>query len=107
MRDAEKLTGINHGNISRVCNKEYKHTKGFIFKFKDDDSNIDIIINPNGIKKSVVLLNKYNKVIKEYESIAIAAKINKLSSSQISRICNGKTKNNKQFKFKNYDNINK
>jgi len=59
------------------------------------------------MKKSVVLLNKYNLIIKEYESIAIAiaGKINNLSSSQISRICNGKNK--KQFKFKNYDNINK
>jgi len=33
--EAEKITGIGHKMISRVCNDGRPHTHGYIFKFKD------------------------------------------------------------------------
>ena len=105
LRNAEKLTGIDHGNISKVCNKFFKHTKGYIFKYKNDKRKINKIINPNATKKCVLLLNSLGEIINEYKSISDAAKDNNIDASQISRICNNKTKKKKQFKFKNYENI--
>ena len=36
----EKKLKINHGNISRCCKGEYKHTGGYIFKKETDKSEI-------------------------------------------------------------------
>ena len=33
MMDAERKTGIDHGNISKVCKEKYKTTGGFHWKF--------------------------------------------------------------------------
>ena len=33
VRDAERKTGIDHGNISKVCKGKYKTTGGFHWKF--------------------------------------------------------------------------
>ena len=101
LREAEKLTSINHGNISKVCRKKSKHAAGFIFRYKSDSSKIEKVFKPNGLKKSVLKLDLNNNIIEEYESISLAAKKNKIDTSQISRICNNKIKSKKiNFKFK-------
>ena len=101
LREAERLTNINHGNISKCCSGIYNHTGGYIFK-KTKDEIIEKIINPNATKKIVLEIDDNGYLINEYNSIADAAKKTNSNASNISRVCNGKLKktNNKKFKFK-------
>jgi len=104
LREAERITGINHGNISKCCTGKYKHSGGFIFKFENDECNYKII-NPNAIKKKVIEVDINGNLINEYNSITEASKKTDIDQSNISKICNGKLKksNNKYFKFKEID----
>jgi hypothetical protein len=104
LREAERITGINHGNISKCCTGKYKHSGGFIFKFENDECNYKII-NPNAIKKKVIEVDINGNLINEYNSITEASKKTNIDQSNISKICNGKLKksNNKYFKFKEID----
>lgn len=40
-RDAERETGINHANISRCCNKTYQTSGGFIWRYYDEELEVD------------------------------------------------------------------
>lgn len=104
LREAERITGINHGNISKCCTGKFKHSGGFIFKFENDECNYKII-NPNAIKKKVIEVDINGNLINEYNSITEASKKTNIDQSNISKICNGKLKksNNKYFKFKEID----
>jgi len=102
LREAEKVTGINHGNISKCCNNIFKHTGGYIFK-KNNDFNIsEIVKKPNGVKKKIIEIDVNGNVINEFNSITEASLKTKIVASSISRVCNGflKKTNNKYFKFK-------
>ena len=103
LRDVEKETGINHGNISKCCNGIFKHTGGFIFRKFGDEKEIEQISKPNAIKKEVIEVDADGNTLCEYESISDASNKTKIDSGNISRVCNGKAKktNNKIFKFKN------
>jgi hypothetical protein len=35
LAEAERITGINHGNISMCCNYKYKKAGGYIWRFKE------------------------------------------------------------------------
>lgn len=102
IREAERITGINHGNISKCCNGIFKHSGGFIFKKENDESTINIITNPNGSKRKVLELYDDGTIKNEFESISQASKETKSDAGAISRVCNGKLNktNNKYFKFK-------
>lgn len=105
LREAERLTGINHGNISKCCAGIFKHTGGYIFT-KDKNHVINEIKYPNAIKKIVIEIDEKGNIINEFNSISEAASKTNSDPSNISRVCNGKLKttNNKKFKFKNdYD----
>lgn len=45
IREAERLTGISHTSISKVCNRRMKTTAGFVWCFEKDLSDIDYILN--------------------------------------------------------------
>jgi hypothetical protein len=101
LRDAERETGINHGNISKCCSGKFKHTGGFIFSYEPNNS-IQPLKNPNAQKKKILELDVDGNVIAEYISIAEAAKITGVDASNVSRVCSGVRKHvkNKLFKFK-------
>ncbi len=100
LREAERLTGINHGNISKVCNKIYKHSGGYIFSYFDTKEKVSPVKNPNGQRKPVIMIDGVE--VKEFISISEASRITKIYARNISKCCNGKLKsiNNKIFKFK-------
>lgn len=101
LREAERITGINHGNISKCCTGKFKHSGGFIFRFENDECNYTIS-KPNAIKKKVIEVDLNGVIINEYNSVSEASKKTKIDGSNISKVCNGKLKktNNKYFKFK-------
>ena len=102
LREAEKITTINHGNISRCCNGIFKHTGGFIFKTDDFNGEIKKVDNPNGLKKVVIEIDLTGNEIEVFNSISDAAKKTKIDAANISKVCNGilKKTNNRYFKFK-------
>lgn len=103
LREAERITGINHGNISKCCYGTFKHTGGFIFTFDGKTPN-KVITDPNGIKKPIIEVDCNGDMIEEFNSISEAAKKTMTDASNISRVCHGKLKktNNRYFKFKDY-----
>ncbi len=102
LREAERKTGINHGNISKCCNGVFKHTGGFIFKNDNYNGVIEQVNNPNGIKKTIIETDVDGNEIAEYKSISEASKLIKIDAGNISKVCNGirKKTNNRYFKFK-------
>ena len=101
-RDAERETGINHGNISKCCSGKFKHTGGFIFRKKEDLQELCPIHNPNATKKPIVEVDCHGNIIKEYISMGEASRDTGIDNGNISRVCNGIRKNIKGrfFKFK-------
>lgn len=101
LREASRITGINHGNISKCCSGKFKHTGGFIFKKIGYSGQVNKVTNPNAIKKIVLELDADGEIINTWKSISEASKETKIDSSKISRICNNKIKiKNRYFKFK-------
>lgn len=102
-REAERKTGINHGNISKCCNGVFKHTGGFIFRL-DDKQTIEPLQNPNAVKKKVVEIDLDGNIIAEYTSIADAALKTNNDASNVSRVCSGERPNAKGHIFKYKEN---
>jgi hypothetical protein len=102
LREAEKMTGVNHGNISKCCNNIFKHTGGYVFSKNIHFDKTKIVKNPNGLKKKIIEIDVNGNVINEFNSITEASLKTKIVASSISRVCNGllKKTNNKYFKFK-------
>ena len=102
LREAERITNINHGNISRCCNGIFKHTGGFIFKKLNFNDTITPIYKPNAAKKIVVEVDSDGNELETFSSISDASKKTKIDASNISRVCNNilKKTNNRFFKFK-------
>lgn len=99
-RDAERETGINHGNISKCCKGIYNHLNGYVYR-KEKTKKINPVISKKAEKKKVAELDKDGNLICIYESIADAAKKTGVDSSNISRVCSGKfpKASGKYFKF--------
>lgn len=101
-RDAERETGINHGNISKCCSGKFKHTSGFIFRKKEASQVLTPVSVPNAAKKPIVEVDNSGNIIKEYISIGEASRDTGIDNGNISRVCNGIRKSIKGrfFKFK-------
>jgi hypothetical protein len=101
-REAARILGFSHSNISRACNGIFKHTGGFLFKYSKDNSELKIITNPNAVKKIVIKLDESGNILEEYPSVAEAARRNNLDGGNVSKVCNGINKKTKNliFKFK-------
>ena len=95
--DIQRELGYNSRTISSCCNKtQYSH-KGFVWSFnKIDEFNPNDYINPFGPKIVYQYDLNYN-LIKKWDSITIAAKQNKTSTSSISGCCKGKYKTCKGY----------
>lgn len=100
VRYAAKILSMSHSNISRSCNGIFKHTGGYIFRYSK--TIVNIIQEPNAVKKSVQEIDTKKAVIKEWISIMECARDTKIDSGNLSRACNGKIKSIKGriFKFK-------
>ena len=103
LRDAEKLTKINHGNISKCCNGKRAHAGGYIFKKTIDKKPIIKLVFLNAIRKPVIELDSYGNTLAEYPSLMEASRKTKIDNGNMSKVCNGKMKKikNRIFKFKN------
>jgi hypothetical protein len=101
-REAARELKISHANITRCCNKEFKHSSGFIFSYELELKNFDKVENPNAVKKIVCEIDKDGNIINEFLSISEASKMTGIDSGNISRVCNNKAKMAKKriFKFK-------
>ena len=99
VREASRVLGINHSNITRVCNKIYIHTNGLIFSY-DKDNDFTEITDPNAVKKKVVELNEYGEIINRWESIMDCSRSTGLDSGNISRACNDRRPHVKFRKFR-------
>jgi hypothetical protein len=101
-REAARDLKISHANIVRCCNKEFKHSSGFIFSYEFELINFQKIENPNAVKKIVCEIDNDGNIINEFISISEASKMTGIDSGNISRVCNNKRKMVKKriFKFK-------
>lgn len=101
LREAERDTNINHGNISKCCKNVYPHVGGFIFSLEKKDS-LPAIKNNKAEKKKVIEVDYKGDILEEYASIAEAARKTGIDASNISRVCSGKKKDtyNRKFLFK-------
>ncbi len=103
LREAERITNINHGNISKCCSGKFAHTGGYIFK-KDTDKTPTIGIDfLNGIRKPVIEIDECGNVLFEYSSLMEASRKTGIDNGNLSKVCNGKKRKikNRIFKFKN------
>jgi len=99
VRDASRRLHINHTLIVRCCNKEYKHTSGFIFSYTNE---INIVTNPNAVKKKIIEVDMNNNIIGEWCSLMDCSRSTSIDSGNLSKVCSGKLPKIKGriFKFK-------
>lgn len=98
-REAGRKLDIYHSHIVRCCNCVIKHTHGFIFTY-DKNKKIDILENPNSVKKSVIEIDIDGKEINRWNSVMNCSRDAKIDNGNISRVCNGKRKSIKGRFFK-------
>lgn len=96
-RTAASELNLNHGNISRCCNGEYKHTQGFIFRYEKVE--VVEVKNPNGVKKIVIEIDESGNKINEWKSVMDCSRFTGIDNSNISRVCNGKSPHIKKRRF--------
>lgn len=98
--EAGRVLGINHANISAVCNRGVKSIGGFIFRYKEEGLEYgaplpkeDFEENKNTHLKPVLQFDLNNNFIKRYNSIKDAEKeIANGKRTAIWHCCNGKKK---------------
>ena len=93
-------TGISYGTISNCCNNKCKTAGGYLWKFKDDESILEI---PKRIVLKNVKVACYDldgNFISEFDSIKLASDITKISESLISSCCKGKYKTAGGYQWK-------
>lgn len=102
VRYAAKILSLSHSNISRCCNGVFKHTGGFIFRYKK--KKVEVIKNPNGVKKMVIEIDINGLQVNKWESIMECSRDIGLDSGNLSKVCNGKLNSIKGrfFKFHLY-----
>lgn len=99
VREAARTLNTTHGNISKCCNGIFKHTGGYIFRY--EKTSVDILDNPNAVKKSVIEVDKNKIQIRQWSSVMDCSRETGIDSGNISKVCNGKLKsiNGRIFKF--------
>lgn len=111
--DAKKAIGIslNSGQISLCCNKHNKSAYGYIWKFADDPTPIDELINIQNPKmvfpREVKQYDLNDNLINVFSSIKEASRQYSptQSSTCISEACNGKQKTAYGYVWKFKENI--
>jgi hypothetical protein len=97
-RLAASELGLNHGNIARCCNGIFKHTGGYIFKYKI--TNNLKLENPNAVKKMVIEVDSNGIEIGRWVSIMECSRSIGIDNGNLSRVCNGIRDNIKGRFFK-------
>jgi len=100
--DITKEFGYNGANIANNCRDLIKSSHGYIWRYKDewiDLPTFDRTTSPN-MKKPIKQLDLDGNLIREYDTITEAVKLNKLKASYIRLCCEGKSKTYKKFIWK-------
>ena len=112
LAEAGEDTGLDRFKISNVCNGTRLTTGNRIFRFLDDENQI---IEPeakmnqvqsNRITKTsrrVGAYDKNNNLIKEFDSLQLAAQFCGGNSSTISAVCRGKRNSHKNYIWRYLD----
>ena len=112
LSEASRVTGIEVQYIHSAChNRERRHgTKGYIFRFADNGSNIKNTQKYNNLehwqkhniarRKKVCQYDLNGNFIREYESISDASKTTGIHFMNISRNCSGELRKTHGFIFK-------
>ena len=112
LSEASRVTGIAVQYIHSAChNRERRHgTKGYIFRFADNGSNIKNTQKYNNLehwqkhniarRKKVCQYDLNGNFIREYESISDASKTTGIHFMNISRNCSGELRKTHGFIFK-------
>lgn len=100
---AEEKTGINYSNICSCCRGERKQAGPFQWKYTDSNKQIEPI---KGRKNKVTILqcDLNDNIIKEYSTLEEAANAVQCSKALICRVCKGKGKTAKKYKWKYKEN---
>ena len=86
VREASRKLSISHANISRCCNGIFNHTKGFIFRYRNECVNT--LENPNALKKRVMEVDNNGNGIRCWYSIMECSRDTQIDNGNISRVCN-------------------
>ena len=88
---ASQITGISHSGICACCREERNYCGEFQWKYKNSDKKIKTFEKVSKIVKKEKIIQqidkKTNLIIKEYPSISVAGRENKISISDISECC--------------------
>jgi hypothetical protein len=97
-KEAERSTGISSSSISAVARGKLKTTGGFIWRYNDESSKLNVesyfkstFEKIKKISKPVVKYSLKGKREAEYDSISAAAREEGISVSRISSVVNGDT----------------
>lgn len=102
--EASNYYGTSKNNITLVCNGCSKSSRGFIWRYKETD--VEMIPDKKEkaskrVKIPVIQIDiETNEIIKEWESMKIAADYYNLNSVGISNCCRGKQKTAGGFKWR-------
>ena len=103
VREASRLLNLSHSNISRCCNYISKHCGGFIFRY-EKTNDINPVLKPNAVKKSVIEIDEFGNKLDEWISIMECSRCTGIDNGNISRVCNGlfKSIKGRYFKFSSF-----
>lgn len=100
--EIERVLGYHAENISACCLGKQKTCKRFIWQFSDTKLTIDKIKKLNKKEyhfKKVKMLTIDGELINEFDSVSEAAKYIDCPSYQISKVCTGKQKSCRGYKW--------
>lgn len=94
LNEIERETGIFATNITRACKGQLEVVQGFVWVYADEyDPSINYARVPRARPRSVVLLDdKSQIVLDEYDNMKIAAKKLGISQTKVADICKHKNK---------------
>ncbi len=102
--EASKTTGIKSSTISRCLAKDGSMAGGFIWKYADEDYDLDKIKSTNyhksPVKLPVLQYDLDGNFISEYKSVADAVRNTNVSKTRILECCHGVQEKTKGFVFR-------
>lgn len=99
LKNAERISGLDSGNISKCCKYKVRTVGGFIWRFEGDLNSLKerkTKKNTRGVIQYDLNMNYINK----YDSVKMASNIVGCSTSGITCCCNGRFKSSGGFIWK-------
>jgi group I intron endonuclease len=115
IRSASDILGVDDSNISRACNREWKTSAGFIWRYENDNVTKEDLYDINKSKKlsqehkdritasqrkTIIQYDLLGNFIKIWNGVDIASKETGIAKSGIIRCCQGKYKKSGEFIWK-------